>query len=150
MQKKTGLLEQYFHFIVNLRWLVVMLGAALVVVAITALPMLTKDTSAGAFIDPDNPALRYREQVEELFGLRDPIVVAVVNEGSEGIFNPDSLQLIDWLTNKISALDNVDPERVVSLATESNVVGTEMGMEVRNSSTHSLRRKQRLQKSAKL
>lgn len=130
MQKKTGLLEQYFHLIVSLRWLVVMLGAALVVVAITALPTLTKDTSAGAFIDPENSALRYRKQVEELFSLRDPIVVAVVNEGSEGIFNPGSLQLIDWLTSKISALDNVDPERVMSLATESNVVGTEMGMEV--------------------
>lgn len=131
MQKKEDLLERYFHLVVSLRWLIVILGAVLVMVAMTALPSLTKDTSAGAFIDPENPALRYREQAEELFGLRDPIVVAVVNEGSEGVFNPASLQLIDWLTKRISALDNVDPERVISLSTESNVIGTEMGMEVR-------------------
>lgn len=130
MRNETDRLEQYFHFIVSFRWLVLLLGIGLIVSAAVSLPKLTKDTSAGAFIDPENPALRYREQVQELFGLRDPIVVAVVNEGQEGIFNPTSLRLVGWLTENIKALDNVDPERVMSLASESNVVGTDTGMEV--------------------
>ncbi|PKM29982.1 MAG: outer membrane lipoprotein-sorting protein [Gammaproteobacteria bacterium HGW-Gammaproteobacteria-11] len=130
MHTKLGRLERYFHVVLKLRWLILLLGAALIAAAATAIPTLTKDTSAGAFIHPDNPALLYREQVEELFGLRDPIVVAIVNEGDEGIFNPTSLKLVDWLTNAVSALDNVDPDRVMSLSTESNVVGTDIGMEV--------------------
>lgn len=130
MRNETDRLERYFHLILNFRWLVLLLGIGLIVGAAVSLPKLTKDTSAGAFIDPENPALRYREQVEELFGLRDPIVVALVNEGQDGIFNPASLRLVGWLTDHIKALDNVDPERVMSLATESNVVGTDTGMEV--------------------
>ncbi len=130
MRNETDRIGRYFHLIVSLRWLVLLLGAILVGAAMTAIPSLSKDTSAGAFIHPENPALLYREQVEQLFGLRDPIVVAVVNEGDNGIFNPASLQLVDWLTIQVKSLDNVDPDQVMSLSTESNVVGTITGMEV--------------------
>tara|TARA_R110000850_G_scaffold62285_2_gene141920 strand:- start:3111 stop:6278 length:3168 start_codon:yes stop_codon:yes gene_type:complete len=130
MRNETDRIGRYFHLIVSLRWLVLLLGAILVGAAMTAIPTLSKDTSAGAFIHPENPALLYREQVEQLFGLRDPIVVAVVNEGNNGIFNPASLQLVDWLTSQVKSLNNVDPDQVMSLSTESNVVGTITGMEV--------------------
>lgn len=130
MRNETNRTARYFHLIVSFRWLVLLLGVALVALAMSTIPSLTKDTSAGAFIHPDNPALLYREQVEELFGLRDPIVIAVVNEGQEGIFNPASLKLVNWLTEEVRSLDNVDPDQVMSLSTESNVVGTLTGMEV--------------------
>lgn len=130
MRNETNRTARYFHLIVSFRWLVLLLGGALVALAMSTIPSLTKDTSAGAFIHPENPALLYREQVEELFGLRDPIVIAVVNEGQDGIFNPASLKLVDWLTEEVRSLDNVDPDQVMSLSTESNVVGTLTGMEV--------------------
>jgi hypothetical protein len=130
MHNITDRTGRFYQLILTYRWLVILLGIGLIVVAAAALPGLTKDTSAGAFIDPENPALRYRENVKEVFGLSDPIVVAVVNKGSNGIFNPPSLGLVSWLTENIQRLDNVDPERVMSLATESNIVGNDMGIEV--------------------
>ncbi|WP_148862967.1 efflux RND transporter permease subunit [Marinobacter fonticola] len=130
MQSRTDRAGRFYHLILTYRWLVIFLGISLIVVAAVSLPGLAKDTSAGAFIDPENPALRYRENVKEVFGLSDPIVVAVANQGPNGIFNPPSLGLVSWLTEKIQRLDNVDPERVMSLATESNVIGNDMGIEV--------------------
>jgi len=103
--------------------------ALLVVLAAAAyLPQITKDTSSDAFIPVDHPALVYRDQVKEIFGLADPVVVAVINDGPRGIFNPKSLQLITWLTDEISKVPGVDPDRVTSLATENDIVGTDDGM----------------------
>jgi hypothetical protein len=94
------------------------------------MPQIHKDTSSDAFIAKDDPVVLYREQVRDIFGLEDPIIVAVINDGPEGIFNPASLALVDNLTQAIGKLPNVDPDRVTSLATESNIVGTFDGMEV--------------------
>lgn len=120
--------QKLFWRITALRWPILIVGLVLIAAAGSRLPTLVKDTSADAFIDPKDPALVYRERVEEIFGLRDPIVVAVINKGDKGVFNPQSLALIKWLTEHVQKLDNVDPERVTSLATESNIVGTSDGM----------------------
>ncbi|MBV1911744.1 MAG: outer membrane lipoprotein-sorting protein [Kangiellaceae bacterium] len=96
----------------------------------TALPKLYKDTRADAFLAEDNPALVYKDRVKEQFGLSDPIVVAIINESNNGVFNPASLQLVDELTEKMSALPNINADRVTSLATENNITGSEDGMDV--------------------
>ncbi|NRB38689.1 MAG: MMPL family transporter, partial [Pseudomonadales bacterium] len=100
------------------------------VALLSALPNLHKDTRADAFLAADNPALVYKNKVKAQFGLSDPIVVAVVNEGENGVFNPETLILVDWLTEEILALDNVNSDRVTSLATENNISGSDEGMAV--------------------
>ena len=78
----------------------------------------------------DHPALVFSNQSKEIFGLGDPMVIAVINDGEHGIFNPETLQLIAWLTRGLEAIDNIDPAGITSLATENNIVGTEEGMEI--------------------
>ncbi|MGR3218960.1 MAG: efflux RND transporter permease subunit [Candidatus Anammoxibacter sp.] len=99
-----------------------------IVVAASFLPELTKDSSSESFIPNDHPAAIYREKVKDIFGLSDPVVVAVVNNEPTGIFNPHSLNLVGWLTNRISEMPGVDSARITSLTTENNIVGTEDGM----------------------
>ena len=94
------------------------------------LPRLTKDTRTESFIPPHHPAVVYRNKVKAIFGLSDPVIIAVFNDGPNGVFTPASLQLVQWLTERIQMVDGVDPERVTSLATESNIVGTADGMVV--------------------
>ncbi|GAB1260664.1 efflux RND transporter permease subunit [Aurantivibrio plasticivorans] len=120
----------YFNRIILWRWPVLII--TLVVFAAIAMhaPKLSKDTSSDAFIDPQDPALLDRDRVEEIFNINDPIVVAVVNNGEYGIFNPESLALVAWITQQLQSVDNIDPDQVTSLATESNIVGTDYGMEV--------------------
>ena len=56
------------------------------------------------------------------------MVIAVVNKGEHGVFNPQSLQLVQWLTDEVMKMPEVNRDRVVSLATEDNITGNEEGM----------------------
>ena len=97
------------------------------------IPGITKDTSSESFIPDDHPAVVYREKVKDIFGLSDPIIIAIVNRGTKGVcvvFNPHSLYLVDWFTKHIADIDGIDPERIKSLSTENNIVNIEGGMQV--------------------
>ncbi len=130
MSKPTTNAEKFFLFVTGRPKTFLVLSLLTIAGLATFVPQIHKDTSSDAFIVKDDPVVLYRDQVREIFGLEDPIVVAVINDGAEGIFNPDSLALVDNLTQAIAKLPNVDPDRVTSLATESNIVGTFDGMEV--------------------
>ena len=128
---KTAINADKFFELVTAWPKTVLIFSLLGIVALASfMPQIHKDTSSDAFIAKDDPVVVYREHVRDVFGLEDPIVVAVINDGPEGIFNPASLALVDKLTQEIARLPNVDPDRVTSLATESNIVGTYDGMEV--------------------
>ena len=120
--------ERFFRLVTDWRGTVVTLGVLGLLVLASFLPSLTKDTTSDAFIPVDNPARVYREEVKDRFGLSDPIVIAVSNPGAQGVFEPDTLKLVDWLTRAMQDVPNIDPERVYSLATENNIEGTEDGM----------------------
>ena len=107
---------------------IITFGLVLIIGFASFIPALEKDTRADAFIPPDHPALLFRDKVEDIFGLQDPMVIALVNEGEAGIFNPHSLELVEWLTRRLEIVDNIDPERITSLATENDIIGTEDGM----------------------
>ena len=116
----------YFTFITSWPKTVIVLSLVLIVLAGLSLPGLYKDTSADAFIAEDNPALIYKNKVKAIFGLADPMVMAIVNPA--GIYNPETLQLLYDLHMRIEALPNVDPDRLTSLVSASNIRGDEEGM----------------------
>ena len=101
------------------------IGLACVFATAAFLPRIEKDTSAEAFVPPDHSSVIYRDKVKQIFGLSGPVVVAIVNEAENGIFNPSTLRLISWFTERISEIPGVDPQRITSLATEKNIRGTE-------------------------
>ena len=122
--------EGVFKQLLQWRWALLGLSIALFLGLAAQAPGLNKDTSSDAFIDPQDAALLNRDRVEEIFGLSDPIVVAVVNKGDAGIYNPGSMKLLAWLTERLQHTPNIDPDRVTSLATESFITGTDEGMEL--------------------
>ena len=133
MQQTTHVPDRSFpypivYWVVQHPKLVITLSLLLMVATLSQLGTLYKDTRADAFLAEDNPAIVYRDKVKDLFGLSDPMVVAIVNQ--QGIFNPDTLTLIAQLTEQITDLDNIDSDRVISIASENNIVGTADGMEV--------------------
>ena len=109
---------------------VILLLVTLIILTGTFLPRLSKDTSAEAFISEDHHAVVYRNLVEETFGLSDPVILALQSKGSEGIFNPVSLNLVNMLSKEMAKIEGVDPERVISLTTESNIEGDTYGISV--------------------
>ena len=116
--------------IVNFAKTYVVISLVLIATFSVGLVHLKKDTRADAFLADDNPALVYKEKVKQQFGLSDPVVVAVSNESENGVFNPETLKLIQMLSDKIARLPNINADRVTSLSTRKNITGVEDGMEV--------------------
>ena len=125
---RQPLIDQYFRWVVHHPRSIVLASALLITLVGSFVLQITKDTRADAFLSDDNPALVYRDKVKELFGLSDPMVVAVV--APDSIFTPEALNTIHKLTQVIRDLNNIDPDRVTSLATENNIRGTDEGLEV--------------------
>ncbi len=108
-------------------WTLALVLLPLLAVSSAALK-LEKDTRAEAFLPKGHPAVIYRDRVKEIFGLKDPMLVAVINRGPQGIFNPQSLNLVTWLSERIAELPGVDPNRVMSLATEKSFAAAPDGL----------------------
>jgi predicted RND superfamily exporter protein len=104
------------------------MAIALTVSATWFIPHIKIDTSVEAFINPNHQSLISRNMVKEIFGLSDPIILAVENEGPIGIYAQETLDKIQYLTDTIQMIEGVNPERVVSIATENNIYGNESGM----------------------
>ena len=119
---------RFFLAALRFRALVIVMCVAVIAALATQLTSLEKDTTPEAFVPDGSPSLTYRDQVEATFGLKDPMVVAVINDGDTGVFNPQSLRLVQWLSDRIAKVDGIDPERITSLATENDIRGTDEGM----------------------
>lgn len=128
MQTNHSLAHRVFTKITAYPKTIITLAFLIIVSTAAFIPTLSIDARSESFLPPDNPALVYRDQVEEVFGLKDPMVIAVVNKGEYGVFNPKSLQLVQWLTDEVMKMPEVNRDRVVSLATEDNITGNEEGM----------------------
>ncbi len=109
---------------------ITVVSVVVILVFASALPMMETDTRPNSFLAPDNPALVYRETVRQQFGLSDPLIIALVDHGPTGVFNPHSLAVLQSLADEVSALPNIDQERVMSLASEKNIVASDEGMDV--------------------
>lgn len=118
----------FFDRLLRFRWIV--LALALVAIAMTGrfVPTIERDTSSDAFMQPDAPALLYKSRMEDVFGLTDPLVIAVIDRDEDGIFDPEALGLVAELSQAVQRVSQIDPERVTSLATENNITGTADGI----------------------
>ncbi len=127
---KNSSTYRFFSWIADKSTAIIIAGVVLIVGLAMFIPKIIIDTSVEAFIHPEHPSLVYRDQVKEMFGLSDPVIMAIVNEGDKGIYEPETLNLITWLTDSIQKIEGVDPDRITSLSTENNIYGTEEGMMV--------------------
>lgn len=115
---------------INRPWTSLVFGVVLMVAVATGFAKLNKDTRADAFLSSDNPVLIYKDKVKEIFGLSDPVVIAIEDKSASGIYNDQTLELIELLTEKVNDLQNVNEDKTMSLAIDNNIVGTEDGMDV--------------------
>ena len=116
-------------WLVTAKPLCTLLAVLLPLLATTlGLGQLQKDTRAEAFLPAGHPAVAYRDRVKETFGLKDPMLIAVINRGPQGVFNPQSLNLVTWLSERVADMPGVDPNRVMSLSTEKSFTSAPDGL----------------------
>ena len=75
-------------------------------------------TDGHALVPADAPAVIADAQTRQDFGLDDPVVVVIRSNHPDGIFNADTVRLVDDLTKSFQKLEGVRPSRVFSLGTE--------------------------------
>lgn len=101
--------------------LLIGLGVLVAAVLTAGLLRLEKDPSTDALLDPSDPAVIARDHVEAVFGLKDPMIVAV--EMQSTMLTPQGLALLSRLHERIEAIEGVRPDRVRSLASEAPITG---------------------------
>ena len=128
-------MESFFRWIIHFRFLVIGLVLGCTGLAWVQLQSLRFEGDADAFIPPNDPVMSYNDLVEERFGIRDLIIVGVLNKNPDenGVFNPRTLATIKELSEKIALLPGIKAVRdedVASVATLDNIIGTADGMAV--------------------
>ena len=93
------------------------------------------ETDLEAMIPRDDPVQAYSDVVEDRFGIRDLIIIGVINNNPDenGVFNPRTLGIVKELSEKIALIPGIQAVRdedVASVATMDNITGTADGMAV--------------------
>lgn len=122
--------ELVFNRLLKYPWLIILTGVLVVAGTGAQLGKMKIDTSIEAYIPKGHQSLVDREHVRQVFGLSDPIVVAVTSATQEGIFTPHRLNFIMELTDRLRQVEGVDPEKITSIASENNIYGTDSGLMV--------------------
>lgn len=75
-------------------------------------------TDGHALVPETAPQVIFDGEIRQRFGLDDPLVVLIRTDHPDGVFNHDTLKLVERLTESLASLDGIRPWTVFSLATE--------------------------------
>lgn len=121
------MLTKLYSAVIRFPKLAIAIVIGVTVFLATQLPHLRWETDARVYLPKGHAAIKYDEKVDEIFGVKDSVIIGVVND-EEGIFNPATLSRIARLTEEIAALPGVIANRpvdVASLSTATIFVGTD-------------------------
>lgn len=107
--------------------LIILLTVVITVFLALQLKNLRWETDARVYLPKGHPAIHYDEKVADLFGVKDSLIIGIVNE-EQGIFNPETLTRIKRITDKVMTLPGVIANRpidVASLSTATVFTGDE-------------------------
>ncbi len=87
------------------------------------------ETDLDKYMPQDHPAFVYSDKAEDWFDINDGIIVAIENQN--GIYNSETLDTLKQLTKSLQKLDEIEKADVTSLYTADNIVGDDVGMDVK-------------------
>ncbi|MBQ0784931.1 MAG: MMPL family transporter [Amphritea sp.] len=85
------------------------------------IPSIQVDTDPENMLPHDNPARVFHDEVKQRFGLHDMIVVGVVNNSEQGVFNRESLSELKQLSDSIVHMEGVVSQDMMSLDRVDNI-----------------------------
>ena len=129
------MMESFFRTVIRFRWLVIGLVLGSTVLAVLPIQTLRFEGDIDAIFPADDPILAYSKVVEERFGIRDLIMIGVLNDNPDenGVFNPRTLGIVKEFSEHVAMLPGIKAirdEDVASIATMDNITGTVDGMSV--------------------
>ena len=91
----------------------------LTLAALPGLMQLELRTDGRAMLPSKDPAVLFDREVREHFHLHDSIVVFLTTSHPDGVYNTATLRRLQQMSAALMALPDIDPESVMSLATET-------------------------------
>ena len=88
------------------------------------------ETDLDEYMPYDHPAFKFSDEAEEIFDIKDGILIAVENKG--GIYNSRTLKKIKDLTKALEQMKEINKEDVTSLYSAENIIGSEEGLDVKD------------------
>ncbi|MCP4457384.1 MAG: MMPL family transporter [Cytophagales bacterium] len=86
------------------------------------------ETDLDEYMPKDHPSFTNSDEAEELFDIRDAMVIAIENK--EGVYNPTTLQKVKDLTKTLGRMEEIQKSDITSLYTADNIRGSEEGLEI--------------------
>lgn len=86
------------------------------------------ETDLDEYMPHEHPSFAYSDKAEELFDIRDAIVIAIENK--KGVYNPTTLQKVKDLTKTLSKMEEIHKTDITSLYTADNIRGSDIGLEI--------------------
>ena len=119
--------------VVNFPKITLLLTVLITIFFFSRLSDLKMETNIESMLPKKMDAYINKNKLEEIFGVKDMIVIGIVNEGPDGIFNLKSLSLVKEITDRLKLMEGINSrtkDDLVSLSTLDNILGTEEGMDV--------------------
>ena len=88
------------------------------------------ETNLDKYMPQDHPAFVFSDKAEEWFDIKDGIIIAI--ENPQGIYNAGTLKKVKDLTRALGKFKEIDKNDVTSLYTAENIIGTELGLDVKS------------------
>lgn len=101
--------------------------------AVNQMRQIHIETDMEAMLPHDSDAFINKQVLEERFGTTDMVIIGMLNDGKDGIYNPRSLALVDELTNWLQEqpqFRTLALNDLLSLATIKDIRGSEAGLDV--------------------
>jgi len=119
--------DRFFKFIVSYPKIIVVVVVVATLFSALQLGKLRWETDARVYLPKGHHAIIYDEIVADTFGVKNSILIAVVNE-EKGIYNTETLDRVSRITQQVAKLPGVSANRVIdvmSISTASAFVGDE-------------------------
>lgn len=112
--------RNWYGFILRHPKLLLVVLAAITFVLAMQLKDLRWETDARVYLPKGHPAILYDEKVADLFGVKDSLVIGIVNDGEQGIYNTETLERIQRITDQVAAIPGVIAIRSIDVASLSS------------------------------
>ena len=119
---KNGLI----HFSMNHPKIVILVIVLITLLAALQIPKIIIDTDPENMLPADEEVRGFHEEVKEVFGLNDMLVLGIVRE--EGVFNPETLARVVRLTDRIREMDGVLADDLLAPGDVDDIYTTDEGI----------------------
>ena len=117
-ERLSGLFRALANHAIRQPRRMVAVAIAITLIVAPGILRLKLRTDGHALVSETSPEVMYDRTIRAQFGIQDLVIVLIRSGHPEGIFNPDTLQLVRELTADFAGTPAIGSSNVMSLATE--------------------------------